>query len=110
MDGEFLLAAGLARLLGFQDEAAALVKIDAAGTDDAVGRLPLHRAFEYVVVLLGGGSGGIGAGHAEHIAELGQEQGVIGAFLAAFAALPTRDESLGPSGGAVIPSGWPSGS
>ena len=56
-------------------------------------RLP-HDTFEDVIVLLGGGAGGIGPRDAERVAQFREEQRIIGALLAALAALPAGDEAL----------------
>jgi len=63
--------------------------------------MPLHRAFENVVIVSVRRLGDIWMRQAEHIAEFGEEQGVIGAFLPALLTLPTRNEGL-CSGGRII--------
>jgi hypothetical protein len=84
----------LPRLLGFQHEAAALIKVDPPEPMRAVNRLALHRALEHIVVVLGAGRRRIGPGDAEHVAQLGQEQRIIGPFLATLLPLPASNERI----------------
>jgi hypothetical protein len=94
LDRDLLRTLYLPRLLGLQDETAALVEVDTAEAERPIdGRAP-DRAFEDVVVLVGRSSGGGRAAHAEHVAEFGQEQGVVGAFLPTLLALPPGDEGF----------------
>ena len=66
-----------AALLGFEDEAAALVKIDEPGAGEACRVMEGNGAFKYVVVLEVIGGGGIGPGDFEEVAEFGEEESVI---------------------------------
>ena len=95
LNTELLGAAGLARLFGFQDEAVALVEVDAAEALGAVGGSAFDRAFEDVVVFGGRGRGGGWAGDTEHVAEFGEEQGVVGALLTTLLTLPAGDKGIG---------------
>jgi len=91
--GNRLVAARpLARLLGFEDKAIALVEVDAPIGDAAVAPGLLDHALEHVIVgfLL---PRRIGRGNAERGAKLGQEHRVVGPLLTALAALPAGDES-----------------
>ena len=92
--GEGFVAAGLAGLLGFEDEGVAFVKVDAAGGGGAVGLFEVDAAFEDVVVVFIGFVGGLGLREVEGRAEFDKKKGEVGAFLAAFAALPAGDEAL----------------
>ncbi len=85
-------------LLGLEDEAAALVEIDAAGAGGAVLMMKGDAALEDVGV--GGivGLRGVRLRDAEERAELGEEEGVVGA-LGGSGFLPARDEVL--NGGVV---------
>ena len=66
-------------MLGFEDEAAALVEVDAAGGWRAVGVDEHDAAFEDVgvgiVVVV---ADGLGTGDGEEVAELAEEEGVVG--------------------------------
>ncbi|HEV7402340.1 MAG TPA: hypothetical protein VGO11_05415 [Chthoniobacteraceae bacterium] len=79
--------------LGLEDEAAALVEIDAAGAGGAVLVMKGDAALEDVGV--GGivGVRGIGLRDAEQRAEFGEEEGVVGA-LGGSGVLPAGDEVL----------------
>jgi hypothetical protein len=62
-----------AALLGFQDEAAALVRIDEASAGRAAGMPESYWPFEYIVVLAIVGDGGIGTGDIEVVAQFGEK-------------------------------------
>ncbi len=96
--GEFLAAALLPALLGFENEATLLVEIDAARGECAVAVRLLHDPFEDVIVFFRRGGGRVGALHPEDVAQLRQEQAVVGALLAAFATLPSVNEGVEPFG------------
>ena len=91
----YLLAApallvGLAALLGLQHEGVAAVEVDAAGRAVA----PLHRPLENVVVGFGARAGGIGPRHADDVAQLRQEERVVGPLRPADPVRPPPDELL----------------
>ena len=65
-------------LLGFEDEAAALVEVDAAGAGGAVAVMKGDAALEDVGVVGVVGRGRVGPRNAEQIAELGEEELVVG--------------------------------
>lgn len=94
--GGFLLL--LDALLGLEDEAAALVEIDAAGAGGAVLMMKGDAALEDVGVVGVVGVRGVRARDAEEIAQLGEKEGVVGA-LGGAGALPASDEVL--NGGLV---------
>jgi hypothetical protein len=85
-------------LFGFQDEGAAFVKVDAAGGGGTVGQEVLHHSFEDIIIVFRGGAGGVRDGKTERAAEFGEEHAVVGAFLAALAALPAGDEGFDRGG------------
>jgi hypothetical protein len=89
-------------LLGFEDEAAALVEVDAAEGLGAV-RVDEHdAAFEDVGIGIVFLLRGLGAGDFEQIAELAEKEGVVGAFGAARGG-PAIDEGLdGVAGHAAL--------
>ena len=89
------------RLFGFEDEAAALVEVDARVGDGAVPVRLLDDPFEHVVVAPRRRAGRLRPGQIEHVAQLDQEQGVVGALLPALAAAPARDED-GDAGGIAL--------
>ena len=78
-----LLSVGrVGALLGFQHEAAALVEVDAAGA--LLGPVVEgDGALQHVLVLGGVVGGRVGPGHAQQVAEVLQEQAVVGALGAA---------------------------
>ena len=78
-------------MLGFENEAAAFVEVDAAGGDGAVALVELDVALEDVGVLRDVGLGGLGLGDSELIAELREEQAVVGP-LGGGGFLPVVDE------------------
>ena len=84
-------------LLGLQHEALAPVEVDAAGTGGAIAVVESHGAFEDIGI---GGivrQGRVRPRHAQHIAQLGKEKLIVGAFgRARF--LPAGDESGGVGG------------
>ena len=84
----------LLALLGLQDEAAALVEIDATVAECAVAVGLLDRALKDVVVEVGRRHGRCRARHLQNVAQLRQKQGVVRPLLAALAVAPTRDEVL----------------
>jgi len=88
-----LLDGGGGVLFGLEDEAAAAVEVDAAGGGAAVGVVERHGALEDVGVGLGVGAGGIGARHLQHVAQLGEEELVVGAF-GSLRAGPTLDKGV----------------
>jgi len=83
-----------AGLLGLEDEAAAPVEVDARMGDRAVAVDAPDGALEDVVVALRRGAGGLGPRQPKRVAELDQEQAVIGPLLPALAALPPPDEGV----------------
>jgi hypothetical protein len=86
-------------LFGFENEAAALVEVDAF----EVVIIAADGAFVDVVVMGGGGVGGVGFGDADDGAEIIEKGLAVGAFLAAFAAVPAGDEGFGGGvGGGVV--------
>ena len=87
------------RLLGFEDEAAAPVEVDARGGDGAVPVRLLDGAFEDVVVAIRTGARRLRPRQIEHVAEFDQEKPVIGPLLPSFAALPAVDEGVDRVGG-----------
>ena len=86
-----------AHLLGFEHEAAALVTVDEAEALRAVAMRELHAALEHVGVVAGVVAGGVGFGRAEQVAQLGDEELVVGA-LRARSSDPAGDEGLGTRG------------
>ena len=70
-------------MFGFEHEAAALVEVDAAGGLLAAAVLKRHGPLQHVGILAGVIGGGVGARHAEQVAEILQKQAVVGAFRAA---------------------------
>jgi hypothetical protein len=80
--------------LRLADEGPALVEIDEAGGGGSVGGLEADRLVEDVVVAGVFGSGRLGPGNAEEIAELGEEELVVGPF-AAGAGAPAGGRSCG---------------
>ncbi len=100
--GRGLRMALQAGLLGFEDETAALVQVDAAGCGGPIRQEVLYRSFENVVVVPGRGTGWLWHGKTERLAELVQEHDVVGAFLAAFTPLPASDEGLDRLAGPVL--------
>ncbi len=88
---QLLLAVLLAALLGFDDEGAALVEVDAAGAGRAVRILELDAALEGVDVLVRGFDRACRFFNAEDFAQVFGERLKIRAFLAAGCA-PADDE------------------
>nr|WP_244878341.1 hypothetical protein [Brevundimonas vesicularis] len=86
---------GGARLFSLQNEAAALVEVDAQGGGQAFGLASLHAAFEDVVVGAGVVAGGVWPGQIQRFAQLGEEHLVVGALGAAASGLPALYEVLG---------------
>ena len=86
--------------LGFEHEASALVAVDEAVALRAVAVRELHAALEHVGVVAGVVARRVGLGHAEQIAELTDEELVVGA-LGAGGGVPSGDESVddGRAGG-----------
>lgn len=80
-------------LLGFEDEAAALVKIDAAVRLSAVGVGEDDAAFEDVGVVVVVGARGVGVRDIEDIAQFAEEQGVV-RTLGTAGSGPTIEEGL----------------
>ncbi len=91
---QFLLRDGVGALLGFKDEAAALVQVDAAGGAALIGLVVGDAALEAI----GSGAAGRGLGAVEpkQVAEFDQERRCVGA-LGLLGACPAGDE-----GGAQI--------
>ena len=87
-----------AGLLGLADEAAAAVEVDEAVVGAAVGLADDDAALEHVGVVAGVVPRRVGARQTEDLAQLGEEELVVGA-LAAAGALPAGDE--GVEGGGV---------
>ena len=89
-----------AHLLRFEHEAAALVAIDEAVALRAVAVRELHAALEHVGVVAGVVARRVGLGHAEQVAELADEELVVGA-LGAGGGVPAGDEGVdgGHAGG-----------
>lgn len=81
-------------LLGLEDEAAALVQVDAQGGGHALGVAPLHPALEDVVVKGGVVAGGVGRGDADGLAQLAQEHLIVGALGPAPGRAPFANEFL----------------
>ena len=79
---------GLAALLSLQHEGVAAIEVDPPGRAIC----PSHRALEHIVVLFGDGAGRLGSGHADNVAQLRQEQGIVGAFRAAHPVRPPVNE------------------
>jgi hypothetical protein len=71
----------------------ALVQVDAASRV-AVGKVPLHGALKDVIIVGVGRLGDIRVRQAEHIAELSEEERVIGALLPALLTLPLRNKGF----------------
>lgn len=90
--GDGVLGAGKPGLLGLQDEGVLLVEVDALGGGRVLAAARLHRALEDIVVPHRLAAGRIGPGHAQHVAELGQEHLIVGALRPALAGRPTLDE------------------
>ena len=89
----------VAALFGLQYEAAAAVQIDAAGR--AVGQR--HRFFEHVRVRRVVGRGRMRPLDLQHVAQLGEEELVVGA-LRRSGGLPAGDE--GGDGGRLVGHSW----
>jgi hypothetical protein len=70
-----------------------LVEVDASVGSAVLGGL-LHGSFEHVVVVLVGGVGRIGLRQTEQRDQFGEERDVVRPLLAAFTALPARDELI----------------
>jgi hypothetical protein len=87
-------------LFGLEDKAGAAVEVDVPGGDAAVGVTEGDGAFEDVGVFGAVRAGGVGAGDAEEIAELGKEEVLVGAF-GAFGAVPAGEEGVDLGGGGV---------
>ena len=81
---------GMRAALGFEDEAAALVEVDAAG---GAGAREGHRVLEAVAV----GVRGVGAVRADQVDQVVQER-LRGGELARVGVLPARDEGFGVGG------------
>lgn len=86
-----LLHLTVAALLGFEDEAVALVEVDAAGAVRDVGLLERHRPLEDVGVLLVVGLRRVRALDPEHVAQLAEEELAVGT-LGRARLFPARDE------------------
>ena len=76
--GDFIRA-----LFRFEDEAAALVEVDAAFGDGAIAMVGDYVALEYVGVVMNFRTGGVGPVDAEEIAEFREEGLAVGAFACA---------------------------
>ena len=87
-------------LLGFTNEGSAFVEVDAAEGLGAVWVLEDDAAFEDVGVGIVFGARGVRVGDGEDVAELAEEEGVVGA-LGAAGVLPAIDEGLDGEGGHV---------
>jgi hypothetical protein len=89
-EGEFGLVGGLVVLLGFEDEAALFIEINAAGFS-----LPeeFYCAFEDVGIAFGVRAGRFRRGQVERGAKLGQEERIVGAFRAVLA-FPAGDKTI----------------
>ena len=82
---------GLAALLGFEDEVAALVEVDETAGDGAVEIADFNGLVEDVGVEVLDAGGGIGAFDFEEVAKLGEEELIVGAF-GGVGLLPARKE------------------
>jgi len=89
-----LLVAGKTALLGLENEAVALVEVDALVGSTAVTTVFAHGALEDIIVAFRRRRGRIGMRQSEEIAEFGEEQRVVRPLLPAFLPLPARDERL----------------
>src|SRR5690606_31414463 len=83
-----------ARLFGLEDEAAALVQVDAQGGGEALRLAAADAALEHVVVLGRRVAGRVRARQVQRPAQLGQEHLIVGAFGAAARLAPAGDEGL----------------
>lgn len=102
----------VAALLGFKDEVGAAVEVDAALRGGAVEVVEGDGFFEDVGVAVVFSAGGIGAGNVEEVAELGEEELVVGA-LGGSGLTPALGEAGGEGGHredsftcAGLPLGW----
>lgn len=100
-------------LFGLQDEATALVEVDAARTGRAVAVVEGHAPLEDVGVVPIVGRGGFRARRVEEIAEFGQKELAVGplrrpggfpAFYEGFDVFPARARMIGFSGQIPSPS------
>src|SRR5690242_18945308 len=82
---------GLNVLIGFEDEMGSLAKDDEVGGGGAIGVGGGDGAIEDVVVFGIVGSGGVGEGEVEEVAQFREEELVVGAFGAA-GGLPASGE------------------
>lgn len=90
----------LAGLLGFEDEALAVIQIDVAAGHAAVGMADLDPALEHVGVAPGVVAGRLRLRQVQRGAQLGQEDLPVGPLAAEIAA-PTGDKGFEPFGGGV---------
>jgi hypothetical protein len=88
---------GLAALLGFENEVVLLVEIDEAAGEGAVGVADFDGFVEDVGVEVFDALRGLGAVDAEEVAELGEEELIVGA-LGAVGLMPAFNEALGRGG------------
>ena len=71
---------GIAALFGFEDEAVTTVEVDVVGSGGSVEIAEVDDLVEDVGVGCVVGLGRIGAGETKEVAELGEEEGVVGAL------------------------------
>ncbi len=91
--GGLVFGAGVDRgLFRFEDETAAAVEVDLADGDAAIGVVERDGAFEDVGVFSAVGAGGIGVRESEQVAELGEEEILVGT-LRALGVGPAGDKS-----------------
>jgi hypothetical protein len=100
VEAEQDLRARVAALLGFQDEAAALVEVNPTVGGGAVRLVAGDAAL--VSVIPAGAAGGLRRGQVKGGAELVEEAGVVGAFRL-FGAVPARDECIDGGQRAPLP-------
>jgi hypothetical protein len=80
---EFFIVFLFDALFGFEDEAAAFVEVDVAVGLGAVWILENDLSVEDVGVLVVVGARGVGTGDFEDVAQLAEEEAIVGAFGAA---------------------------
>ena len=78
-------------MLGFENEASALVEIYEARAGGSVGMFVGNRVFEDVLVAGIVGDGGVRTRDGEEVAEFGEEELIVGAFSGG-GVLPASDE------------------
>ena len=83
-----------ARLLGFQNEAAALVEIDPQGRGQTFGFPPFHATLEHIVIGPSVVAGRVRPGKTQRPAQLCKEHLIVGALGAAARLAPPLDERI----------------